>query len=110
MEKGLHKEYQYEKIDSVLRVYIPKYYKDDIKDIKNLTSAWGKTVEVSEEDSCVSVIPWQLFVNGVNLTKVVFPSHPAGFPEHAEPILLTESDRQILDEIDLRLNPEGLYE
>lgn len=112
MEKGLYKEYQYEKIDSVLRVYIPKYYKDDIKDIENLTSAWGRTVEVSEEDSCVSIsiIPWQLFVNCVNLTKVEFHSQLAGFPEHTKSILLTESDRQILDEIDLRLNPEGLYE
>ena len=112
MEKGLYKEYQYEKIDSVLRVYIPKHYKDEIKNIKNLTSAryWGKTVKVSEEDFCVSIIPWRLFVNCVNLTKVEFPSHLVGFPEYMKSILLTESDRQILDEIDLLLNPEGFYE
>lgn len=112
MKKGLYKEYQYEKIDSVLRVYIPKYYKDEIKGIKNLTSAryWGKTVGVwEEEDFCVSIVPWRLFVNCVNLTKVEFPSHLTGFPEYAKSILLTESDRQILDEIDLLLNPIGFY-
>lgn len=111
MEKGLYKEYQYEKVDLVLRVYIPKYYKDEIKNIKNLTSVidGGKTVEVSEEDFCVSIVPWQLFVNCVDLTKVELPSHPVGFPEYTKSILLTESDRQILDEIDFLLNPERLY-
>lgn len=111
MGKGLYKEYQYEKIDSVLRVYIPKYYKDDIKNIKSLTSAiyWGKTVEVSEEDFCVSIVPWRLFVNCVNLTKIEFPAHSAGFPEYVKSILLTESDRKILDEMDLLLNPKGFY-
>ena len=113
MEKGLYKEYQYEKIDSALLVYIPKYYKDDIKDIKNLTSAmyWGKTIKVSEEDSCVSVsiTPWQLFVSCVNLTKVEFHSHVAVSLKHTKSILLAESDRQILNEIDLRLNPIGFY-
>ena len=111
MEKGLYKEYQYEERGSALLVYIPKYHKDEIKNIKNLTSAMylGKTIGVSEEDFCVSIVPWQLFVNCVNLTKVEFHSQLVGSPEYTKPILLTKSDRQILDEIDLRLNPIGFY-
>ena len=113
MLKGLYKEYQYKKGDSALRVYIPKYYKNKIKGIKNLWSAmyWGETIKVSEEDSCISIIPWGLFANCANLTVADSPQtiSCAIYSAKYTWFTLSEIYRQILDEIDLLLNPIGFY-
>ena len=101
----VYKEYRYERTQEALRIYIPKRHKYRIEGLKSLRGSMWSKIKVNAEDCTVSIIPISMLFKGCNnLTEVLFPSFDSFLVNSAD------EAKQVLDEIDLLLNPEGFYE
>ena len=104
-KKELYKEYQYERTNS-LKVFIPKWHKHSLKELSFLKSTLFHRTSINEDECTVSVIPvsTNTFYQCDNLTRVIFPVLNSEIIPFSK-----ERAIQIIDEIDLLLNPERLY-
>ena len=103
--KEFYKEYKYERTNS-LKVFIPKWHKHSLRKLSFLKSTLFYRTSINEDEYTVSVIPvsGNTFYQCNDLTRVIFPvlnNEIVLFPK--------ERAIQIIDEIDLLLNPERLY-
>lgn len=102
-----YKEYRYERTASGLGVHVPKRHRNRLMELSYLRGSHWPYMKVNAESCTVSIVPVTLmFKQCVSLTEVQFPLlFGNDYPVHSK-----SEATQIIDEIDLLLNPEGFYE